>query len=190
MKDLLDFIGSFADVSKTNWEALRFIVTEIELKKGERLVEFEKPCKSLFFISKGYCRSFYIKDGEEINTNFYFEKEMVTSIHAYVKNEVSSYAIEACEAVIAYRLDKHKILGLSKRFPEIGMMGKENLQLIAARQEKQLDMYRLLTAEQRYHYLEENQPELLQRVSLTQLASYLGVARETLSRIRRKRLSP
>ena len=60
--------------------------------------------------------------------------------------------------------------------------------MIAAKQEKQLELYRLLTARQRYEYLEKNQPEIIQRVSLTQLSSYLGVARETLSRIRNKRL--
>ena len=71
--------------------------------------------------------------------------------------------------------------------PEIELIAKRNLQLIAAKQEKQIQLYRLLTARERYEYLEKNQPEILQRVSLTQLSSYLGVKRETLSRIRSSR---
>jgi CRP-like cAMP-binding protein len=63
-------------------------------------------------------------------------------------------------------------------------------EIIAAKQEKQLQLFRILTAKERYAFLEKNAPDLLQRVSISQLASYLGVKRETLSRIRNKRMRP
>jgi len=47
-------------------------------------------------------------------------------------------------------------------------------------------MFKMYTPTERYRYIEKNNPRLLQRVSLTQIASYLGIARETLSRIRAK----
>jgi CRP-like cAMP-binding protein len=188
MIDLLTFIRSFSEFSDKSWDILRPIIIRIELKKGEHLIDADKYCNSLFFISKGYCRAFHLQDGTEINTNFYFEHDIATNINSYALNIRSSFTIQACEPLIAYRLDKDKIFEAAKLTPEIELVGKQNLQLIAARQEKQLELYRLLTATERYAYLEKNQPEILQRVSLTQLSSYLGVARETLSRIRKKRL--
>ncbi len=188
MKDLLTFIQSFSNISEESWDLLRSIITEVEFKKGEYLVEADKVCNSLFFISKGYCRAFNTRDGLEISTCFYFENSIATNMNSYVFGEKSSFAIQACEPVLAYRFDKDKISEISKKAPEIELIAKRNLQMIAAAQEKQLEMYRLLSAKQRYEFLEKNQPEIFQRVSLTHLSSYLGVARETLSRIRNKRL--
>ena len=187
--DLLTFIHSFSDFSEESWNLLRSVIIKTEFKKGDHLVEADKVCNSLFFIRKGYCRAFNIQDGIEINTSFYFENDIATNMNSYVFNQKSTFAIQACEPVSAYRFDKSDVFEISKKAPEIELIAKRNLQMIAAKQEKQLELYRLLTARQRYEYLEKNQPEIIQRVSLTQLSSYLGVARETLSRIRNKRLN-
>lgn len=189
MDEVLAYIRSFAPAfSEEGWKVLQSIITRVELRKGAYLLEAGKPCHSLFLISKGYCRAFYLQDGLEINTAFYFENEVATNINSYVRNQRSSFAIQACEPLIAYRFDKSDVLQAGRQAPEIEAAGKQSLQLIAARQEQQIEMYRLLSAAQRYEYLERHQPQLLQRVSLTHLSSYLGVARETLSRIRKKRL--
>jgi CRP-like cAMP-binding protein len=185
--DLLKFIRSFSAFSDESWSLLRSIIDEVEFKKGEYLVHTDKICHSLFFISKGYCRAFNVQEGIEVNTSFFFEKDIATDMNSYVFGQKSSLAIQACEPVIAYRLEKNRILAISQMAPEIELIAKRNLQIIAAKQEKQIQLYRLLTATERYEYLEKNQPEILQRVSLTQLSSYLGVKRETLSRIRSKR---
>jgi hypothetical protein len=121
----------------------------------------------LFFISKGYCRAFNIQDGIEINTCFYFENDIATNMNSYVFGQKSSFAIQACEinACIS-ALIKAKCFEISRQAPEIELIAKRNLQMIAAKQEKQLELYRLLTARHRYEYLEKNQPEIIQRVSL------------------------
>ncbi len=92
--------------------------------------------------------------------------------------------------MLVYRIDKTNLLAAIQRSPEIDLAGKKNLQLIAAKQERQLQLYRILTAKGRYEFLESTDPALLQRVPISQLASYLGIKRETLSRIRNKRRSP
>lgn len=187
MTDLLSFLRSFATFSEESLEVLRSITMEVSFRKGDYLVEAGKPCHSLYFIRQGFCRAFYLQDGLEINTAFYFERDIATNINSYISNQRATFAIQACEPLSAYRFDRHDIARINKLAPEIEAAGKQSLQLIAARQEQQLEMYRLLTATQRYEYLEKHRPEILQRVSLTHLSSYLGVARETLSRIRKKR---
>lgn len=187
MTDLLNFIRGFADFSDEGWNALRSIARQREFKKGAHLIEAGKSNHSLFFICKGFCRAYHVQDGEEINTNFYFEKEIVTHMNSYVNDQLTTFAVQACEPLTVYEFVKEEVFEISTQVPEIGMIGKRSLELIAAKQERQIELYRLLTAGQRYEYLAKHQPEMLQRVSLTQLSSYLGVARETLSRIRRKK---
>ena len=90
--------------------------------------------------------------------------------------------------MIVHKIDKPNLLAAIQQSPEIGLAGQKNLQLIPAKQERQLQLYRILTAKKRYEFLEKNEPALLQRVPISQLASYLGIKRETLSRIRNKRM--
>lgn len=187
MEELLKYIHSFSDFSEESWNILLPILTKIEFKKGDHLLKADKVCNSLYFIVKGYCRAFNIQNGIEINTFFYFERDIATNMNSYIFATKSTFAIEACEPLTVIKFEKAKVFEVSNRAPEIELIAKRNLQLIAAKQEKQLELYRLITAKQRYEYLEKYQPEILQRVSLTLLSSYLGVKRETLSRIRRKR---
>jgi CRP-like cAMP-binding protein len=187
MEDLLKHIHSFSEFSEHSWNILLPTLEKLEFKKGGYLLQEGKICDSLYFISKGYCRAYSIQDGVDINNFFYFETDIATNMNSYLFGTKSTFAIQACEPLTVIKLEKTKIAEVSNRAPEIELIAKRNLQLIAAKQEKQLELYRLLTATQRYEYLESNQPEILQRVPLTLLSSYLGVKRETLSRIRKKR---
>ena len=187
MRELLAYIHSFSVFSNDSWNILLPALSKLTFNKGDYLLRDGKVCSSLYFICQGYCRAFNIQDGVEVNTSFYFETDIATNTNSYLFGTKSTLAIQACEPLTVIKIDKATILEVSMRAPEIELIGKRNLQLIAARQEKQLELYRLLTATQRYEYLEKHQPAMLQRVPLTSLCSYLGVKRETLSRIRSRR---
>ncbi|PSL48298.1 CRP-like cAMP-binding protein [Chitinophaga niastensis] len=188
MKNLLAYIHSLTNFSAESWEILSPALTTITFEKDQYLLEAGKVCDALFFVSGGYCRAFYDKDGQEINTDFFFENDIATNINSFAKAEKSEFSIQACEDVTVVRFDKKKLREAAEHDPEIDGLGRKCLQQIAAKQEKHAAMYKLMTAQERYEYLEKYAPEVLQRVSLTQIASYLGVARETLSRIRSRRL--
>ncbi len=169
-------------------EAIIPLFTTIEYKKGEEIIRCGKTCQSLYVIEQGFCRAYNVQGGQEVNLNFYFELETVTHKNSYVFNIPTDFAVVACEPMLIHRLDKPDILEATRQFPELEAAGKKNLELIAAKQERQLQLFRILTAKGRYEFLEQHDPALLQRVSISQLASYLGVKRETLSRIRNKRM--
>ncbi len=187
MDSLLDYIYSLTDFSEEGWQALLPVLTPLAFKKGEFLLKAGAVCDSLFFVSRGYCRAFYETDGKEINTAFFFENDIAANITSFARNEPSAFAIQACEAVSVVRFDKQKLREASVGHPEIEVLGRKCLQHIAARQEQHAALYKLMNPQQRYAYLQRHSPEMLQRVPLSQLASYLGIARETLSRIRGRR---
>ncbi|THU40278.1 Crp/Fnr family transcriptional regulator [Niastella caeni] len=190
MERIIKNSNQFSDLSKNSLEILLPFFSRIDYKKGDELIRFGKPCQSLLLIDKGYCRAYNIQDGEEINFDFYFEYETVTNKNSYLFNKTSDFTVVACEPMIVYKINKTDLLYAIEQCPEIEIAGKKNLQAIAAKQEKQLQLFRILTAKGRYEFLEKNDPDLLQRVPISQLASYLGVKRETLSRIRNKRMKP
>lgn len=190
MDQLIKNIKQFSDLSKDSLGALISLFTKIEYRKGDEIIRFGKPCQSLFLVEQGFCRAYNIQDGEEVNLEFFFEYETVTNKNSYLFNKPADFTVVACEPMIVYKIDRPDLLDTIKKHPDIEIAGKKNLELIAAKQEKQLQLFRILTAKGRYEFLEKNAPELLQRIPISQLASYLGVKRETLSRIRNKRMSP
>src|SRR5688572_1687028 len=190
MEDLIKNNTQFSDLSKDSIDVVMPLFSKIEYRKGDEIIRFGKPCQSLFLIEQGFCRAYNIQDGSAINFDFFFEYETVTNKNSYLFNKPSDFTVVACEPMIVHRIDKADLLDAIKKCPELEIAGKKNLQLIAAKQEKQLQLFRILTAKGRYEFLEKNTPELLQRIPISQLASYLGVKRETLSRIRNKRMQP
>lgn len=188
MRNLLTYIRSLTDFSEKSWELLLPALTKMEVKKGEYLLKEGQVCNSLFFIEKGYCRSYYEKDGLEKNTAFFFENDIATNITSFGSGQKSTYFIKACEPLTAIAFDKHRLMKVSQKAPEIESLGRKCIRVFASRQEEQSNWFKLYTAQEHYEFLEKTQPDMLQRVSLTQLSSYLGIARETLSRIRKRRV--
>ncbi len=188
MENLLKYIHSLTHFSANSWETLLPALTRKEFKKGAYLLEEGKVCDALYFIERGHCKSCHIIEGIEKNTGFFFENEIATNIHSFGTGQKSAYFIKACEPLTAIVFDKQKLMEAGRQEPEIETLGRNCIRLFATKQEEFSTIFKLYTAKDRLEYLERNHPEMLQRVSLTQLSSFLGVARETLSRIRKQRL--
>ncbi|QMU27662.1 Crp/Fnr family transcriptional regulator [Adhaeribacter radiodurans] len=188
MTELYAFIQSIAELSEKSWNILRADLISLTVPKGDYLVREGEICASIYFITKGYCRAFYNQDGMEINTAFFFENSFTTNIKSLTQNVPSDYFIQACEDLKVIKLQKTKLLEAYQKSHEIESFGRKLLELMISRQEEHSNLFKLLTAGQRYEYLTKNHPEILQRVSLSQISSYLGVSRETVSRIRNKNL--
>jgi CRP-like cAMP-binding protein len=184
MENLKKYMYSLSEFSEESWAYLLECVSVLEIKKNEYLLKEGDVCRSILFIVSGLCRSVYNQDGKNVNTGFFLENEFVTNINSLKNSSPSEYSIISCEKMKVLRLERLKLLETYKKSHEIETAGRKMLENILAKQENQLNTFRLLTPRQRFFQLAETQPELLQRVSLTQIASFLGMSRETLSRLR------
>lgn len=187
MISLKKYILSLTDFSEQNWTTLLDCMTETEFSKNAPLLKEGQICNSIFFISSGLCKAFYNQDGKEMNIAFYFENEFVTNISSLTTGTKSRYTIQAYEKCRVVRLDRAKLLKAYKQSHQIESLGRQLLELITAKQEAHSNSFKLLTPRQRYENLVLERPDFLQRISLTQTASFLGISRETLSRLRGRR---
>jgi CRP-like cAMP-binding protein len=189
MNNLLKYIRSLTNFSDRSWELLQPALTKSEFKKNEFLLKQGQVCNSLFYIDKGYCKSYYDIDGVVKNTGFFFENEIATNINSFGSGEKSEFNIVACEPLSTIIFDKEKLFQAAKETPEIEILGRNCIRQFAVKQEEFSKLLKLYSAQERLDYLETKHPEIFQRVSLSQLGSFLGVARETLSRIRKRRMT-
>ncbi len=158
----------------------------IHVKKGEALVKEGELCRSFFLVEKGYLRTWFNKDGVEINLDFTFEGQFTTSRKSIKNHTPSEVTIEAGEKTSVWIFDLDSINNEFGAHPQIVLFIRRLVVHILMMSEEHSDLFKLYTPTERYQYIEKNNPALLQRISLSQIASYLGVTRETLSRIRAK----
>jgi len=189
MSNLLQYLRSLGSLSTESWQLLQPALQVGTFKKNEYLLQEGQVCHSLFYIETGYCKSYFNMDGVEKNTGFFFENDIVTNINSFGDGQRSEYNIVACEPLTAIVLDKEQLFLAAKQSPEIETLGRHCIRAFATKQEEWANLFKLYSNKERLAYMEEKYPQFLQRVSLSQLASFLGVARETLSRIRSKRTS-
>lgn len=157
-----------------------------QFKAREYFVAEGTVCKEVGFVTKGAFRTFYLQEGKEINTCFYFENQFVVEYDSFLKNSASRYfiqALEDAETVCFSQPIVQDAYQRSKNWEHFGrLMAEESYKMVARRMEDLL----FLDGEQRYLKLLQEEPQLFERVPLYHIASYLGVERESLSRLRKK----
>jgi CRP-like cAMP-binding protein len=158
----------------------------VSFSKGELLLEEGQVCEHIYFIKKGVVRGF-IKEGKrEITTWITAEGEMVSSILTFEEKGSSienMQAIEDCEMLALTLAD---LQTLYDRFPEFNIVSRKLLQQYYSDAERRAFIARLTNAETKYKQFLTRYSHFANRISLTYIASFLGITLETLSRVRRK----
>ena len=147
------------------------------VREGER-------CKDLFFINKGLLRGFYFDEAREITSWFSEENEFATCFYSFITNEPSYEYIQSIEDVDLIRISFSDLQKLYTQFPETERIGRIITESYYIKLDERIINIQFKSAKERYHKLLSSKPNLLQRASLGQIASYLGITQETLSRIR------
>jgi len=181
--------ASIERISKLTEEDVALLVScaaPRQLKKGEALLKVGDLCRSFYLVEQGYLRTWYNKNGVVINLNFTFEGHFASNLKSFKSKQPSELTIEAGEPATVWVFDLNAISATHKAHPTITLFVRRLAVRVLLASEEHSSLFKMYTPAERYHYIEKNDPQLLQRISLSQLASYLGVTRETLSRIRAK----
>lgn len=178
-------INTISNISADDLALLLSIVRVQQVAKNDFLLQEGQVCKHICFVENGFLRTFYNKDGKHVNLAFTPEDNFVTDLKSLKTGTPSAYNIQADEPTTVYLFEKQELLQLYTQSPGITAFGRVLLEQLLMEQEAHTNIFRLHSPAERYQYLVTHHPILLQRVSLTNLASYLGISRETLSRIRK-----
>lgn len=180
---ILDNIYKLPEVSKNNMIDL---ITEIECPKGYRLLNADRVERNIYFIKKGIVRAYIDLSGNEITFWFGREGDTVVSMKSYVNSQKGYENIELLEDGLLYKLNTCMLSDLFIKDIYIANWGRKFAEQELLKTEERLIARQLGTASDRYYELIKNNPELIQRVQLSYIASYLGITQVSLSRIRAK----
>jgi signal-transduction protein with cAMP-binding, CBS, and nucleotidyltransferase domain len=168
----LNFIYSNLTITKYNKKDIYLKSNDIQHEMG--------------FVYEGLLKSYYIDDkGKKVTISFISEGSYASDYPSFIRQRPSKYFIECIEPTIMVNLPYKKIqeaYSLFKKFENYGRLIAEEILL---KKQDRIESFLFENAEQRYlNFVSENK-NIMNRISLTDLSSYLGIERQSLSRIRK-----
>lgn len=179
----LEVICPLSDALK---ERMNDILQTKELKKKDFLLRESQVCNHIYFTQKGLLRSFWIKDGKEITSWFMKEGDVIISVNSFYTRQPSYEYIQTIEDSIVHYVHYDELQSLYNNFIEFNIIGRVLTEKYYTLSEERLYSMRKQKAEERFKFLLDKYPEILQRCPGKYIATYLGVSEETFSRIKSK----
>jgi CRP-like cAMP-binding protein len=184
MHDILfDFISKYISLTEEEKKAMLSLDIFRTVKKGTILLKEGQKSQDVYFILKGCLRKYYIINGEEKTTAFFTEMEALTP-HCVLNHAPSEYFISCEENTILTVGNPKMDVEIFSKSPKFELMCRILSEETLAKHQINFDEFKTSSPEQRYLNLLQNRPDLIQRVPQHQLASYLGIKPQSLSRLR------
>lgn len=187
---MTDFIKYCNQLSPLGNEISDDLVIKIQSKtfqKGDFILRSGDVCRNLYYIDKGLVKLCFTKANKEFIMRFFPENALFTLLDSYLTQTPSTYEIICLEKTIITSIRNEEMQFLCKKHHSFETFFRKLVSLSALNMMKRISEMLEENATQRYeHFVEENN-HLLQRITLGDLANYLGITQVSLSRIRAKK---
>jgi CRP-like cAMP-binding protein len=187
---IITFINSINNLPNDILEDVISHFQHLEYPKNYFLLKQGRPCIHLWFMTKGAVRYFYTNDqGKEMNTWFGLDTQIIADATSFVKQEAAQESIQLIEDSEMYAIEYTALQALLQKHHSFALWYIKLVELHYVSQiEDRISDLQFLDAKQRYQKLLSMYPNITNRVSLGNIASYLNITQETLSRIRAGKL--
>jgi CRP-like cAMP-binding protein len=187
MHHLYQHIKEYTDISEDDFRTLRKYFVQRNLKRRHFLLEEGDACSHIAFIKKGALRQFYVDEkGVEHNVNLYVENWWVGDRESFITGSPSIYNIEAWEDCELLLLSRDHTLMLRKQHSAFRELLWKLDDEIAIATQKRITYLTCFSTEVRFKHFADCYPFFLERFPQHIIASYLGITKDTLSRLKRK----
>lgn len=186
MDALAHYIQKLSPLSEDEINALLPFVRSQKLRKGEFFVRQGEICQKIAFIEKGFLRLFYEVDGKDITRDITEEETFLSAMDSYITGKPSTESVQAITDCQLWVIQKGKLEGLYDEYPRFERLARKALEEFFVKHQNRIYTLIAESAETRYERLIIERPKLLQEVPLQYIASLLGIAQPSLSRIRKR----
>lgn len=182
---LFNLLDSFYILHQDTKRALAEVIQTKEYKSGEIILSQGDTNKHLYFLEKGLVRAFYYKDEKELTSWIFPESTLFISVYSFLTQTPSFETIEAIEDSKIYFISYSKLQELYNQYLDLNVVGRKLTEMYYIQMAERATNLRMVDSKTRYENFIENYPNLINRIPLGYVASYLGMSQETLSRIRK-----
>jgi CRP-like cAMP-binding protein len=182
---LFNLLDSFYILNQDTKLALANCVQIKEYKNGDIILSQGNTNKHLYFLEMGLVRAFYYKDEKELTSWIFPENTLFISVYSFLTQTPSFETIEAIEDCKIYSISHSKLQELYNLHLDLNVVGRKLTEMYYVQMAERATNLRMIDSKTRYENFIKNYPNLINRIPLGYIASYLGMSQETLSRIRK-----
>ena len=183
---LFSLLSSFYPLSEELKAALSDSTQQVSLPKGTCLFKEGMVASNAYFVAEGIGRTYYYKEGKEITNNICPENRVFISASSYYTGQLSFETGELVEDSDLIVLPRETVERLCNEFPDLNFMIRRLVEMFYVVLDQRTYFLHMKSAQERYEFYMTHSPDLFFRVPLGQVASFLGMTQETLSRLRSK----
>lgn len=185
-QEIINYISQFMPLGEAEAAEVAKNIKFKSFEKGDHLVKEGQVSKLCYFVLKGCVRQYYLVDGEEKTTNFFTEGQPVTAYEGTFKRKPSKYYLTCIEDSILTIGTPEDEVAFFQKFPRLEPASRMAVEEELGKSQGMLSSYILNSPEEHYMNLLKTRSKRSGRVPQYQLASYLGITPESLSRIRKR----
>ncbi|WP_114748571.1 Crp/Fnr family transcriptional regulator [Pleomorphovibrio marinus] len=189
MKTALLFSNIKKHITLSEEEKAHFqsLLREDYLVKKKLLLSQGEPCNYIYFVNSGILRAFYLSpEGKESTIMFAAQDWWITDMYCFLNELPAMVTIQVVENCSMLKLSKKGLDSLYEDIPQFNKLFRILMQNSYCREQLRTIQNLSLPAKERYHRFLEKYPHIASKVTLKQIASYLGITPEFLSAIRGK----
>lgn len=184
LDSLIAYFKQYNHLSEEATKAISDISTPVFIKKNKDLQSIGHTCRTIYFISKGAARIYYFKGDIDVTESFAFENSIVARVESLFSGRPSRKGIQILEDSEVIGINSTQLFKLYDAFPDIERLFRKIFEAAYVDTVNRVESIQFHSAEERYNALLSETPNVLQRVPLKYIASYLGITQVSLSRIR------
>lgn len=181
MGNVLDeYIAKFSMLTTEEAQIIKECTIIKKFDKGTQILKEGQFSSDGYLILEGCIREFFLKDGEEKTTAIYLEGDPVNH---YNNGEASEHFLVCLEDCTVSLSNQELINKLVEKIPKIHGVIQQGAKESIKNAKLELNAFKSSSPEERYHHLMKTRPQIFGRVPLHQIASYLGIKPQSLSRL-------
>lgn len=184
VEDLLAYLSKYSPIEESTKSKILSLIKTKTFKKKEYILREGQMCNNMSFIMKGLVRIYYIgNDGEELCSGLLSERDLPVSVESFFNRVPSSEFIQAIEETTLVYITYDELESLYREHVDFKDVGRNLITAHYVQSERRNMSLRKFTAKEKYEWFQEQLGHLASRVPRKDIASYLGMTLETLSRM-------
>ncbi|MBC7775130.1 MAG: Crp/Fnr family transcriptional regulator [Phycisphaerae bacterium] len=184
MTRLFRYFDQYNTLTEGAKSAILAICTAHTIQKGRDLQPIGHTCRTIYFINRGMARIYYFKDDNDVTECFALENQIIARVESLFSGKPSRKGIQMLEVSEVVAINATQLFRLYDTFPDIERLFRKIFEAGYVETVNRLESLQFHSAEERYRDLLQTSPDILKRVPLKLIASYLGITPVSLSRIR------
>ncbi|MEJ5996606.1 Crp/Fnr family transcriptional regulator [Pedobacter sp. Du54] len=183
--DLMQVLGQITPLPAPFQQRMLEQVIEEQFPAKHTLLAPGDTCKRIYFVKLGFLRAYHLDpNGNEHTTWFMGQNDIVISVHSFFTQQPAHEYVEILQDSILQSISWHQLQSYYADFPQGNLLGRIVTEKYYIQSEERALFLRIQSPEERYQALLNRHPDIFLHTTTQNIASYLNMRRETLSKLR------